>query len=237
MALNNSPNNDAYYPGAVPRVAAFLHNGTFDFPGFRRALNHVGDLAQGHLTYVLIVARATGAWPPLEDYCAEAVRLHLRETIAGGLGQASQEASSLSAIHPGAVKDLGAARQLILASMKEVQDSLRSTLPPPSPVAEVFRRYATARARWVEAMGANESFSKKQVKHDQLAPARAEVNAAGAKDALAAVKVELQQAQQAITAALSAIRDVTATDSVARAEQEAWVTALGGAIPRSVNAI
>ncbi len=214
-----------------------MQNGTLDFPGFRRALNHAGELAQGHLSLAPAIARATSAWPILEEYCAEAVRLHLLEIISGSLGQASQEASSLSVIQPGAAKDLGAARQLILASMKGVQDSLRSVLPPPNPVAEVLRRYATAHARWVAATNENELLSKKRSKSDHLAPARAEVNAAGAKDALAAVKVEVQQAQQAITAALSAIRDATATDSVARAEQEAWVTALGGAIPRSINAI
>ncbi len=228
---------DAYYPGAVPRVATFLHNGTLDFPGFRRAVNRVGELIQGHLIYAPAVARATGAWPPLEEYCAEAVRLHLLELIAGSLGQAAQEASHLSAVHPGAVKDLGAARQLILTQMTGVQETLSAALPPSSPVTDVLRRYATTHGRWVTATHENESLSKKRNKGDQLAPARAEVTAASAKDSLAAVKVEVQQAQQAIIAALAAIRGAAASDPVARAEQEAWVTALGGAIPRTLSVI
>ncbi len=210
---------DTYYPGAVPRVASFVRNGTLDFPGFRRALLRACELAQGRLSLAPAVARVTGGWPLLEPFAEEATRYHLAEVIAGSLEQAAREATALAGIHPGAAKDLRAAHQLVTAQLESIENDQRSIVPPLSPVADLLRRYAVAHARWLSARAVQ----------------GAEGNAADAQQQLAALRAEVRLAEQTLAAALTAIQAQGSPDALFRAEQDAWVAALGAAVPRSLG--
>ena len=207
--------SEAYYPGAVPRVSAFLENGTLDFPGFRRALARSTELAQGRLALAAAVARAAHSWPPLETFANEGARQQLLQVAGSSLAQVARECAELATVHPGANKDLTAARQLVLAQLKAIGGKSTS---PANPMANLLHRYAIAHARWLSAQGVQ----------------GAEANAADTQQQLAATYAEVRQAKDALAAATAAVQSSPSADPVLRAEQVAWVVALGGAVPRSL---
>ena len=162
------------------------------------------------------VARAARAWSSLESFASEQTRQHLVQVAGSSLGQAARETATLATVHPGANKDLAAARLLVLAQLDAIGGKSTS---PANPVVDLLHRYALAHARWLSAQGVQ----------------GAEGNAADAQQQLAALYAEVRQAQEALAAATAAVQSSPSADPVLRAEQAAWVAALGGAVPQTLG--